>query len=665
MPRLRFFATLLTFFLLTGALMGQTAVQDYRAGQAAFARDDTWGAIDAYRRALAINPHYQDALQGIAEAFFSLGNYDEAYRQVERALRLGRLSIPVNLLYGRILLGQGKLEQALAVFRDILDREPKNRGARFGIAEYQVMKGRLGLATELFEALLRENPADLRAELSLMYIAEDRDDRVTFERTFQDALQYHSSDFRVHYAAARFAYQEGDLALARREIDAALKLSQFSVQAWIFQSQLLLDEGKAAQAVQTIDDKIINSGRSGAKNSQAWYLRGLAEEALGQIPEAVKAFRMALTFAPENETYRWALEDLLKRKTPEDDPLRAEVAQDHFRRAAELAANNYDQEALVEYRRGLLVDPFSVKARLARAKLLNQEGLRTSSLQELETIAKLRPDYKAVSFQDELEIQKSLYDDSLPAQWNLKLSDLDSLDSVGTSSFFRPFRVGLYYVKGSSHTASYKGDTFFAEDFADDVSASRSWEVDILNDGRRTQRVSGFNDAFSLARAADQEFFILLTFQEGQRDFSATARLCLTRTGRTIQTFSVYHKGLRPDAAGILDLSRAVRDVFPLRGSLIQRDGTKALVNLGSRDGVKVGQTFQVIRDQAGDWTGDASWFAVNDADVLGSWTVTKVSDWVSQGDLTQAGFFDTMAPGELVLFVHKSTLKPLPPPLP
>lgn len=197
------------------SLSAQAALDSFRQGQAAFARDDWWGAVDAYRNALVSNPRYFDAFQGLAESFFALGEYDEASKQVLAALKLGPLSSTVNVLYGRILLGQMKYEEALAQFQGVLVREPKNQAAQFGLAEYQVMKGRLEQASNQFEVLRKEDPTNLRALLSLLYLASARGDRNSFDRVFSDALRFHSADPRIHLAAAEEMYRRQDRILRR------------------------------------------------------------------------------------------------------------------------------------------------------------------------------------------------------------------------------------------------------------------------------------------------------------------------------------------------------------------------------------------------------------------------------------------------------------------
>lgn len=666
MNRLLFAGLLL--FVGVSLLPAQSALESYRVGQAAFQRDDYWGAVDAYRTALAANPRYFDALQGLAEAFFALGEYDEASKQVQAALKLGPLSATVNVLHGRILLGQTKYEEALAQFQGVLAREPKNQAAQFGLAEYQVMKGRLELASSQFEALRKEDPTNLRALLSLLYLASARGDRTTFDRVFSDAYRFHSAEPRIHLAAAEEMYRRQDRASARTSLDQFLMLSaKNDLRGWLLQARLLLDEGRNAEAVQTLDAKVIQGPAAlrGAKDPRVWYLRALALSRLERGAEASEAFRMALGFDPENEAYALAYETWLLRKTAPEDPLRQSQSKVHLDRASDLLSKNFQAQAVDEYRRALRLDPYSVKARLGRAEVWARQGLRTSALEELEAVAAQNPSYKTVSFVDDLEIQRSLYRKSLAAEWGLSLADLDGLNSPGTSRLYRPYSVGVFYDPDASSTAEYGAVQAYAEAFADEWDSLRWLQVLSPSGDQRAVTAKGFNDAFLQARAAGVEYFALVTYREGMRDFSAQVQLYLGKTGRLIQTFSVYKKGNLPVTLGLREIAQTAAAAFPLRGSVIQRKGADVLVNLGKRDGALPGQKYTVIRDGAALATGDASWFTWNPSDAFGTWTVSASDDWTSVGKLEKSGFFDTIAVGDEVLFVKDAPKAPAPVPLP
>jgi len=149
------------------------------------------------------------------------------------------------------------------------------------------------------------------------------------------------------------------------------------------------------------------------------------------------------------------------------------------------------------------------------------------------------------------------------------------------------------------------------------------------------------------------------------RDFSAQVNLYLGRTGRLIQSFTVYKKGNLPVTLGIRESAQASAAAFPLRGSILKRQGADVLINLGKRDGVAAAQKFTVLRDDAPEPTGDASWFTWNPTDAFGAWTAATSDDWTTVGKLERSGFFDTIAVGDEVLFVKDAPKVPAPVPLP
>jgi tetratricopeptide (TPR) repeat protein len=360
-----------------------------------------------------------------------------------------------------------------------------------------------------------------------------------------------------------------------------------------------------------------------------------------------------------------AYETWLLRKTPPEDPLRQSQSKVHLEKAQELIAKNFQALALDEYRRALRLDPYSVKARLGRADIWARQGFRTSALEELEAVAAQNPTYKAVAFVDELEIQRSLYLTSLAAQWGLSLGDLDGLNSAGTSRLYRPFGVGIFYDPDASSTIEYGAVQAYAEAFADEWDSLRSLQVISPTDDKRALSARGFNDAFLQARQAGDEYFVLVTFREGMRDFSAQVQLYLGKTGRLVQSFTVYKKGNSPVTLGLREAAQSSAGAFPLRGSVLKRQGGDVLVNLGKRDGAAANQKYTVLRDGASLATGDGLWFTWNPTDAFGTWTAQSSDDWTTVGKLEKTGFFDTVAVGDEVLFVKDAPKAVAPVPLP
>ncbi len=76
-----------------------------------------YSAIEKYKAVLEINPDYIHSVKGLADAYYYLGEYEEAYKQVILARKYDKNSIDLLSLEGRILLGKGEIKEAEEIFK--------------------------------------------------------------------------------------------------------------------------------------------------------------------------------------------------------------------------------------------------------------------------------------------------------------------------------------------------------------------------------------------------------------------------------------------------------------------------------------------------------------------------------------------------------------------
>jgi Flp pilus assembly protein TadD len=94
-------------------------------GATRFYFESDWSGADAeFRRALAINPGSQAALEEYGNFLGAMGHFDAGFAQTREAARLDPLSVgPVHNL-AIIALARGDLEEAEAGFRQAIDIDP-------------------------------------------------------------------------------------------------------------------------------------------------------------------------------------------------------------------------------------------------------------------------------------------------------------------------------------------------------------------------------------------------------------------------------------------------------------------------------------------------------------------------------------------------------------
>src|SRR5262245_46358515 len=78
----------------------------------AFGDDKLDEAIDLYRKAIQIDPNYQDALHGLGMALFSGGKLEEAVATAKRLIEMDNEDILAQTSLSMFYQAQGKIEEA-------------------------------------------------------------------------------------------------------------------------------------------------------------------------------------------------------------------------------------------------------------------------------------------------------------------------------------------------------------------------------------------------------------------------------------------------------------------------------------------------------------------------------------------------------------------------
>ena len=78
----------------------------------AFGDDKLDEAIENYRKALEIDPNYQDALHGVGMALFNSGRVDEAIATAKKLIEIDKDDILAHTSLSMFFQSQGRIEEA-------------------------------------------------------------------------------------------------------------------------------------------------------------------------------------------------------------------------------------------------------------------------------------------------------------------------------------------------------------------------------------------------------------------------------------------------------------------------------------------------------------------------------------------------------------------------
>jgi putative PEP-CTERM system TPR-repeat lipoprotein len=254
----------MTALLVLGAASGASAVSIEEERSRSFYEDalkqlesgNAAAAIIQLRNALQQNPDNADARLLLGQLYLQAGDGPSAEKELRRALS-ARPSDETEILLGNALLmqqkydavlsaispeaatpelhrqkillrgnahfGLGEPEKAEALYREILDSDPKAVGAHFALARLQAARGDLETARDTLQTALDIDPEFfdgwlLKAEMALR------------ERQFAGALdaleranRIRPGDTRVHLGRAQALLQTGKLEEGEREVAAVLE----------------------------------------------------------------------------------------------------------------------------------------------------------------------------------------------------------------------------------------------------------------------------------------------------------------------------------------------------------------------------------------------------------------------------------------------------------
>jgi tetratricopeptide (TPR) repeat protein len=594
--------------------------------------EDWYPAIDAYLAAVAKNPSYGEAYQGLAECYYGLGEYDQALSYVRKAAPLRKGDAALSNLEGFVRIGLGDLAGARAAFAQVAAALPNDLDARFGLSLLDLSGGKKSAARERLEESLRLSPQNGRALLSLALIAQDQGRKADAQALVEQALRYHGSEAKTQYVAAGLAAGSGDFESAVFHARSALDLKPGYAEARLLLGELMYSSRSYDQAIALMRESVSRD----RGNGMAWYTLGMAQEAAGKRSDAIYSLKTSVSLRPDDELARIALERVVVESTGAEDPSRAPYADWHLARGSEFEDRSSYDQAIFEYRRALRIYPYSKKARLAYAGMLKARGFPGKCLSELKFLKSNGAADQATL--DSIESYDSLLVDAVGRAWGV---DEEALPK-------RPYKLAFMYLPaagaipgGGSHAAGDELALRYLEDALSSSSRARVLEVE--------PRVASFAEAFKVAREAEADYFALVSIKETERDVEIGVDLRVARTGSRASSFTAYRTGNDRLKNSVARSVQILESYLPPLGVLERRSQDKVLVDLGKSDGLAAGAKLVVVKKGSIQVKPEGLGIAYPESAVLGEISVEAVGEEASSGTLKRSGFFDAVNLGDQV----------------
>ncbi len=354
------------------ALNGNDPLSFRRLGETLLENGAPQSAVDAFNRAIRLQPASHEAHHGLATAYLALGQLDEAEREEQKALELASGNYTLAIVgMGDIYRERGQYDQAIEQYNLALERDSALTVAYLGLGRTAMARGNVDIALGHFRRALDTSPNSVPLLLALGDAQLTSNDvagaLATYGRVkelspgnaaalsgsgqalwksgrIDEALSELALAVERNPSDANTLMTIGDINAALNQTDRALAAYEQAIKArddWyephFRRGVLLLGQQQTADAI----DEFRATVRLNDNFPQGHYWLGRAYRAAGNYNEAVRELRRAVTLQPDYYEARYflgrsldeqgngadarAIYEAIRDEAPEGDPWRTEA----------------------------------------------------------------------------------------------------------------------------------------------------------------------------------------------------------------------------------------------------------------------------------------------------------------------------------------------------
>ena len=615
----------------------KTVLENYNEGLRYQQDENFYLAQQYYLEVVGQNPAYSNAWFKLAECSYKLGEFDLALNYLSNAEKYEPSNSKYLNLKGMIYLALGRLDEGRNIFNEILKKFPNDIDAHFGLAEIELYEGRYTGAEKQYNEALKRQSDNRNALLALSLINAEKSKYPESEKYLRQALTYYSGDPEVHYLAAVVYSMKGDYKQAENHARISVEINGNLEKSYELLTTILYKQGRYSEVLD-LSDFLIGRNR---KNSTAWYLKGIAYTKTGKTKEAIDAWTTGLNAQPQDELMRFAMELEVRELLSLENNKRKQFAQYHVDNARQYKTRYDGSGAIYEYQRALLLDPVNYESRAAYADILKLNGMNELYLEQLKFIKdhnyQSLSQAKKTDLDDKIEAYDSLLEDTLAKRWKVDPFYLDKTR----------WNIAVFYEDTTSSFIHADTNKLAARACADVFSG-----IAITSVKTQVNPITSVGEAFKNARSNAFDYFIIVSLSEGQNDLTLTATMYNARTGLMINSNNYYSTGNNRFSTVLRRFRKQVLEQLTVRGKIIKRNGKTVVVDLGKAENIVKGTEFKIIRRGGIQTSDNGTGVYYTENDVYGTLVITNAGEEISEGEISNQGFYDRINIGDEVVLV-------------
>jgi protein O-mannosyl-transferase len=213
-------------------------------------------AIRQFQAALRIKPAYPQALINLGAVLGQRGEVDQAILHLREAVRLNPNFRDGHYLLGLALVQNSQLDEAIRQFQEALHVTPDHVGAHYDLGLALARKGEMDQAIPQLREAIRLDPDHVGAHINLGVALSQKGEMDEAIRQYQEALRLKPEDAAVHFNLGAAWAKRGQLAEAIRHYQAALRLEPARAEAHNNLGTIFHQQGRTGEAIREFQEAL-------------------------------------------------------------------------------------------------------------------------------------------------------------------------------------------------------------------------------------------------------------------------------------------------------------------------------------------------------------------------------------------------------------------------
>ena len=268
-------------------------------------------AVEAYKKLISIKPDNAEAYLNIGNVLHEQGKLEEAVSNYNKAISIKPEYADAYNNLGNALKNQGKLEEAIEAYNKVLSIKP-DTDTYYNMGNALKEQGKLDEAVEAYNKAISIKPDYAEAYNNMGIALQDQGKPEEAIKAYTKTFSIKPEYVDAHYNMGNVLYEQGRLEEAIKAYKKALSIKPEYVDACNNMGIALKDQGKLEEAIKAYKKALSIK----PEYADAYNNMGIALKDQGKLDEAIEAYNQALSIKSDHADAYNNTTELLKTYRP-------------------------------------------------------------------------------------------------------------------------------------------------------------------------------------------------------------------------------------------------------------------------------------------------------------------------------------------------------------